>query len=171
MRLTVSTVLGLLDAGKTRDEILSAYPYLEQADIDAALAWREREKALGWAACADCGARTTERGNGIANRCESCRVTLEDFAGRVLEILGEWSLSAEKGRRVTTADTSEAFAASAAEWRIILAARSLGLLGETHTDSEHDRAQDERATGPGYGAWDRGREDRPDDERGRMESV
>lgn len=38
-------VIGLLAAGRSRDEILKAYPYLEPADIDQALAyaaWRPR---------------------------------------------------------------------------------------------------------------------------------
>lgn len=52
MRVTVGTVLGLLAAGHTREEILNGYPYLEADDIRAALeyaAWRveERELALG----------------------------------------------------------------------------------------------------------------------------
>jgi uncharacterized protein (DUF433 family) len=52
LRVTVGTVIGLLAAGRSRDEILSAYPYLEPADIDEALAyaaWRleEREVPLG----------------------------------------------------------------------------------------------------------------------------
>lgn len=51
MRVTVSTVLGLLAAGESRERILQAYPYLEAADLDAVLAyaaWRmeEREEAL-----------------------------------------------------------------------------------------------------------------------------
>jgi uncharacterized protein (DUF433 family) len=51
LRVTVSTILGLLAAGRTRAEILAAYPYLEPEDIDQALAyaaWRveEREVAL-----------------------------------------------------------------------------------------------------------------------------
>ena len=51
LRVTVGTVIGLLAAGRTRDEILKAYPYLEAEDIDQALAyaaWRveEREVAL-----------------------------------------------------------------------------------------------------------------------------
>ena len=51
LRVTVSTVLGLLASGHTRERILQAYPYLEAEDIDAALAyaaWRleEREEAL-----------------------------------------------------------------------------------------------------------------------------
>jgi uncharacterized protein (DUF433 family) len=51
LRVTVGTILGLLASGKSRDRILQAYPYLEPADIDAALAyaaWRleEREEAL-----------------------------------------------------------------------------------------------------------------------------
>jgi uncharacterized protein (DUF433 family) len=52
MRVTVGTVLGLLGAGRSREEILKAYPYLESEDIDQALtyaAWRleEREVPLG----------------------------------------------------------------------------------------------------------------------------
>lgn len=47
MRVTVGTVLGLLAAGRTQDEILKAYPYLETEDLRAALAyaaWRAEEK-------------------------------------------------------------------------------------------------------------------------------
>lgn len=36
-RVTISPILGQLAAGQTADEILAAYPYLEQADILAAL--------------------------------------------------------------------------------------------------------------------------------------
>lgn len=51
MRVTVSTVLGLMAAGHSRDRILKAYPYLEPEDLDEALAyaaWRleEREEEL-----------------------------------------------------------------------------------------------------------------------------
>jgi uncharacterized protein (DUF433 family) len=51
LRVTVGTVVGLVAAGKSRERILEAYPYLEPGDIDAALAyaaWRleEREEAL-----------------------------------------------------------------------------------------------------------------------------
>lgn len=51
LRVTVGTVLGLLAAGKSRERILQAYPYLESEDFDAALAyaaWRleEREEPL-----------------------------------------------------------------------------------------------------------------------------
>lgn len=51
MRVTVSTILGLLVTGQSRERILQAYPYLEVEDIDAVLsnaAWRmeEREEAL-----------------------------------------------------------------------------------------------------------------------------
>ena len=51
LRVTVGTILGLLASGHSRERILQAYPYLEAADIDAALAyaaWRmeEREEAL-----------------------------------------------------------------------------------------------------------------------------
>ena len=46
LRVTVGTILGLLAAGQTAEEILSAYPYLERDDIQAALAyaaWRTEE--------------------------------------------------------------------------------------------------------------------------------
>jgi len=46
MRVTVGTIVGLLASGRTSDEVLNAYPYLEQADIQAALtyaAWRSEE--------------------------------------------------------------------------------------------------------------------------------
>ena len=39
LRVTVGTVLGLLAAGRSPDEILEAYPYLEREDIDEALAY------------------------------------------------------------------------------------------------------------------------------------
>ena len=38
-RVMVSTILGLLATGKSRDRILEAYPYLEPEDIDAVLAY------------------------------------------------------------------------------------------------------------------------------------
>jgi uncharacterized protein (DUF433 family) len=47
MRVTVGMLLGLLAARHTREEILSAYPYLEDEDIDQALAyasWRMAEQ-------------------------------------------------------------------------------------------------------------------------------
>jgi uncharacterized protein (DUF433 family) len=46
MRISVSTIVGLFAAGRTRDEILKAYPYLEEGDIREALeyaAWRLEE--------------------------------------------------------------------------------------------------------------------------------
>src|SRR5262245_64233651 len=46
MRVTVGTVVGLVAAGHTRDEILREYPYLEADDIAEALsyaAWRAEE--------------------------------------------------------------------------------------------------------------------------------
>lgn len=49
MRVTVGTILNLLAAGRTRDEILKAYPYLEPEDIDQALAygaWRVEEREV-----------------------------------------------------------------------------------------------------------------------------
>ncbi|MCE2837549.1 MAG: DUF433 domain-containing protein [Cyanobium sp. 49614_E6] len=51
LRITVGTVVGLIASGNSRERILQAYPQLEAADIDEALAyaaWRleEREEAL-----------------------------------------------------------------------------------------------------------------------------
>ncbi len=49
LRVTVGTVIGLLAAGRTREEILGAYPYLESGDIDEALAyaaWRVEEREV-----------------------------------------------------------------------------------------------------------------------------
>ncbi len=46
IRVTVGTILGLLAAGRSSQEILDAYPYLEPEDIQAALAygaWRTQE--------------------------------------------------------------------------------------------------------------------------------
>ena len=46
MRVTVGTVVGLVAAGHTRDEIISEYPYFEAEDISEALsyaAWRAEE--------------------------------------------------------------------------------------------------------------------------------
>lgn len=37
MRITVSTIMGLLAAKRTREEVLDMYPYLEDEDITAAL--------------------------------------------------------------------------------------------------------------------------------------
>jgi uncharacterized protein (DUF433 family) len=49
LRITVGTVVGLLAAGHSREEILRLYPYLESEDIDEALAyaaWRTEEAEL-----------------------------------------------------------------------------------------------------------------------------
>jgi uncharacterized protein (DUF433 family) len=46
MRVTVGTIVGLVASGHDVDEILAAYPYLEEADIREALAyaaWRSEE--------------------------------------------------------------------------------------------------------------------------------
>ena len=61
MRVTVGTVVGLVAAGRTRDEILREYPYLEAEDIAEALsyaAWRAEggSKFL-------CAPRKTARGH------------------------------------------------------------------------------------------------------------
>jgi uncharacterized protein (DUF433 family) len=43
LRITVADILGLLAAGQSRETILEEYPYLESADIDAALAFAARQ--------------------------------------------------------------------------------------------------------------------------------
>ena len=46
LRVTVGTIVGLFASGRTRDEILGLYPYLEADDITQALAyaaWRAEE--------------------------------------------------------------------------------------------------------------------------------
>lgn len=48
-RVTVGTIVGLLAAGHSPDEILGAYPYLEREDIDQSLAfaaWRLEEREV-----------------------------------------------------------------------------------------------------------------------------
>lgn len=42
LRVTVGTVVGLVAAGHSRDEILRLYPYLEDEDIGEALAYAAR---------------------------------------------------------------------------------------------------------------------------------
>jgi len=51
LRITVGTVVGLIASGSSPERILQAYPQLEAADIDEALAYaacrmEEREEAL-----------------------------------------------------------------------------------------------------------------------------
>ena len=49
LRVTVGTIVGLMAVGKTRDEILRLYPYLEAEDIDEAMAyaaWRVEEQEV-----------------------------------------------------------------------------------------------------------------------------
>jgi len=46
LRVTVGSIVGLLAAGRSVDEILDAYPFLEHEDINEALAyaaWRVEE--------------------------------------------------------------------------------------------------------------------------------
>ena len=52
MRVTVGTIVGLVASGKSREEILRLYPYLETEDIAEALsyaAWRVEEIELPFA--------------------------------------------------------------------------------------------------------------------------
>ena len=49
MRVTVGMIVGLLAAGHSEQDVLSAYPYLETEDLRAALsyaAWRSEEKDI-----------------------------------------------------------------------------------------------------------------------------
>jgi uncharacterized protein (DUF433 family) len=46
LRVTVGTIVGLIGAGRTLEEVLEEYPYLEREDILEALsyaAWRSEE--------------------------------------------------------------------------------------------------------------------------------
>jgi len=49
LRVTVGTIVGLVAADKTREEILRLYPYLEAQDIEQSLtyaAWRVEEQEI-----------------------------------------------------------------------------------------------------------------------------
>jgi uncharacterized protein (DUF433 family) len=49
MRVTVGLIIGMLAAGRTLEDILTSYPYLEAEDISQALAyaaWRLEEREL-----------------------------------------------------------------------------------------------------------------------------
>jgi uncharacterized protein (DUF433 family) len=49
MRVTVGTIVGLIACGKTVEDILREYPYLEREDVMEALsyaAWRSEEQEL-----------------------------------------------------------------------------------------------------------------------------
>jgi len=49
MRVTVGTIVGLVATGKTVDEVLADYPYLEREDILEAksyAAWRAEEREV-----------------------------------------------------------------------------------------------------------------------------
>jgi len=49
MRVTVGTIVGLIATGKTVEDILVEYPYLEREDVLEALsyaAWRAEEKEI-----------------------------------------------------------------------------------------------------------------------------
>jgi uncharacterized protein (DUF433 family) len=49
MRVTVGTLIGLMASGYSKEDILTAYPYLEAEDIREALAyaaWRAEETEL-----------------------------------------------------------------------------------------------------------------------------
>ena len=53
LRVTVGTIVGLVAAGQTTEEILRSYPYLEKEDVQEALAyaaWRCQEAEVSLAA-------------------------------------------------------------------------------------------------------------------------
>ena len=53
LRVTVGTIVGLFAAGRSEQEILQAYPYLQPEDLRAALAyaaWRAGEQEVPLAA-------------------------------------------------------------------------------------------------------------------------
>lgn len=49
LRITVGTIVGLMAAGRSREEVLRLYPHLEPADLDEAMAyaaWRVEEQEV-----------------------------------------------------------------------------------------------------------------------------
>ncbi len=53
LRVTVGMIVGLIASGYSREQILNAYPYLEEEDIKEALiyaAWRAEEIEIPYAA-------------------------------------------------------------------------------------------------------------------------
>lgn len=49
LRVTVGTIVGQIGAGRTMEELLADYPYLEREDIPEALryaAWRAEEREI-----------------------------------------------------------------------------------------------------------------------------
>lgn len=53
MRVTVGMIVGQIGSGRTKDELLEDYPYLEAEDIQQALlyaAWRSEEREVSFAA-------------------------------------------------------------------------------------------------------------------------
>jgi uncharacterized protein (DUF433 family) len=49
LRVTVGTIVGLVASGKTVDQVLADYPYLEREDVFEALAyaaWRAEEREV-----------------------------------------------------------------------------------------------------------------------------
>lgn len=52
LRVTVGMIVGQISAGRTVDDLLAEYPYLEREDIPEALryaAWRAQEREIGLA--------------------------------------------------------------------------------------------------------------------------
>src|SRR5437868_5261475 len=81
LRVTVSTILGLLARGKSRERILQAYPYLEPEDLDAVLVWvGQYNQARRWMTAAEAVAEfmRAEDPRGwevvIPRRIEACEV-------------------------------------------------------------------------------------------------
>lgn len=100
------------------------------AESDRDAAWRllhdaeelRREQGIvppDWAVCERCGARAHERGNGLPNWCETCRLNLEALGAKTLAVLQE---------RTPLDDEDEWNDMLHGYVDIDLAARNLGLL-------------------------------------------
>lgn len=51
MRVTVGMIVGQIAAGRTTEQLLDEYPYLERGDIEQALryaAWRAEEREIAF---------------------------------------------------------------------------------------------------------------------------
>ena len=82
LRITAGTIVGLVASGSSRERILQAYPLLEPADIDEALAyaaWRMEEREEGWAPVVD-----SRRGRGAVRR-GPCALGRLQWASTTLE--------------------------------------------------------------------------------------
>jgi uncharacterized protein (DUF433 family)/predicted nuclease of predicted toxin-antitoxin system len=137
MRVTVGTVIGLVAAGRTRDEILREYPYLEAEDIAEALsyaAWRAEEVEVPLRQPWGCSSTWTCRqagstgwrvtGSTLVHWSTIGAVTAPDF-----EIL-TWAKEHEFVLITNDLDFSAVLAASAGALPSIVQIRSQDLLSD-----------------------------------------